>query len=81
MAAADTQIRQPFNLSLPIEDFFKQFDETQDLCTAGELQYIMMAANNGFGDHQQTKHGPISGYTSRTSIVISMKCSQLQHKQ
>eukprot|EP00957_Ditylum_brightwellii_P102043 7777773-Ditylum_brightwellii.AAC.1 len=27
LAVADTQLQQPFNPSLPIEDFFEQFDE------------------------------------------------------
>eukprot|EP00957_Ditylum_brightwellii_P152812 11632121-Ditylum_brightwellii.AAC.1 len=39
LTVADTQLQQPFNPSLPIEDFFKQFDEVQDLCTAGGSPY------------------------------------------
>eukprot|EP00957_Ditylum_brightwellii_P126134 9615773-Ditylum_brightwellii.AAC.1 len=39
LAVADTQLRQPFNPSLPIEDFFEQFDEVQDLCTARGSPY------------------------------------------
>eukprot|EP00957_Ditylum_brightwellii_P171285 13038754-Ditylum_brightwellii.AAC.1 len=39
LSAADTQLRQPFNPSLPIKDFFKQFNEVQDLCKAGGSPY------------------------------------------
>eukprot|EP00957_Ditylum_brightwellii_P151033 11500622-Ditylum_brightwellii.AAC.1 len=39
LSAADTQLWQPFNPSLPIEDFFERFDEVKDLCTAGGSPY------------------------------------------
>eukprot|EP00957_Ditylum_brightwellii_P204666 15340340-Ditylum_brightwellii.AAC.1 len=40
MTQADTHIRQAFNPSLPMEDFFEQFDVAQDLCTAGHNPYL-----------------------------------------
>eukprot|EP00957_Ditylum_brightwellii_P088093 6710498-Ditylum_brightwellii.AAC.1 len=39
LSATDTQLQQSFNRSLLIKDFFKQFDEVQDLCTAGGSPY------------------------------------------
>eukprot|EP00957_Ditylum_brightwellii_P165042 12565211-Ditylum_brightwellii.AAC.1 len=33
------QIKQLFNPLLPIKDFFEQFDNVQDLCTAGGNLY------------------------------------------
>eukprot|EP00957_Ditylum_brightwellii_P122023 9306116-Ditylum_brightwellii.AAC.1 len=49
MTQADTHIRQTFNPSLPMEDFFEQFDVAQDLCTAGHNPYLdVQLINIGF---------------------------------
>eukprot|EP00957_Ditylum_brightwellii_P035807 2714776-Ditylum_brightwellii.AAC.2 len=46
MAAVDTQFCQPFKPSLPIEDFFEQFNEVQDLCAASGAPYSDAQLNN-----------------------------------
>eukprot|EP00957_Ditylum_brightwellii_P060631 4603618-Ditylum_brightwellii.AAC.1 len=39
LSATNTQLRQPLNPSIPIEDVFEQFNKMQDLCTAGGSPY------------------------------------------